>query len=326
MLVQRWASGATSVAPGPDGNDWLGRSDGRITAAWRTGEQLGFAWNAPQGAPFRYPHVRALVVNRADKAIVAQPHIWNDGHAFAYPAVAPNGDGVAGLSIAYGGNTLHPSHGVGALRNVQGTWKWMLTNVSAGTNGPGGPDEGKWGDYLSVQPHGADQATWVASGFTLQGGSTGRQVQPRYVSFRLSPSPILTLEEPTARVIRESQRLEATWEQQPANDAALRKAMQRLEVAIAAVAAGADITGRSGPSNPLSKPTPPQNVDDTHRPTPSDSPAAVVPLTDQQLKAFIASASTTLRQLDQSMNGTRRDMAAEKKAVDALGRTLRTVK
>ena len=322
ILVQRWVTDTPSVAPGPDGNDWLGRSDGRITAAWLAGDRLGFAWNAPQGGTFLYPHVRALLLNRSDKAVIAQPHIWNAGHAFAYAAAAPNGAGDVGLSIAYGGNTLHPSHSVGALLNNQGTWQWTLRAVSAGTNGPGGADEAKWGDYLSVQPHGADQATWVASGFTLQGGSTGRQVQPRYVSFRLTTSPSPT-DEPAARLVRESRRLEATWEQQPANGAAIRKAMQRLQAAIEAAG-----TGGVQPTVPaaLVRPTPPQNVDDTHRPTPGDSQAPVVSLTGTQLKAFIASASATLKQLQQSINGARRDMAAEKRAVDALGQNLRGVR
>ena len=41
-----------------------------------------------------------------------------------------------------------------------------------------------WGDYLSCTPHNASSAQWVASDYTLQGGTARRNIEPRYVRFR----------------------------------------------------------------------------------------------------------------------------------------------
>ncbi len=178
VTVALW-SDAGRVAPGPDGNDWLGRADGRITAAWVSAGNAGFAWTAAQDAGFPFPHVRVALVNTSTKALAGEPHVWNRNHAFAYPAAAPNSDGVVGLSVEYGGGaTLRPSHAVGILDGA--TWKLLAT-----ANGSHGPSANKWGDYLAVRRHGSQGETWVATGFTLQGGTSPNNVVPRYVHFRL---------------------------------------------------------------------------------------------------------------------------------------------
>jgi hypothetical protein len=192
VTVAVW-SDSTRVAPGPDGKDWLGRADGRVTAAWVTGSNAGFGWTAAQDASFPFPHVRVALVDRNTKALAGEPHVWNHNHAFAYPAAAPNSDGVVGLSVHYGGGAqLHPSHAVGILEGT--TWKLLAT-----TNGTHGPSTNKWGDYLAVRRHGAEAKTWVATGFTLQGGAQPSSVVPRYVRFGLGAvgGKTLTLTNPT---------------------------------------------------------------------------------------------------------------------------------
>src|SRR5262249_32096267 len=39
--ITAWRGGG-AVARGPDGLNWLGRSDGRLTAAWQSGDKIGF--------------------------------------------------------------------------------------------------------------------------------------------------------------------------------------------------------------------------------------------------------------------------------------------
>jgi uncharacterized repeat protein (TIGR01451 family) len=185
VTVERWTFG-TSVGPGPDGKDWLGRVDPRITGGWESGDEIGFTWTATQdNNNYLFPHVRVVILNKDSKTVIAQPHIWNSDFAFAYPATAPNSIGVVGLSVEYGGGAqFFPSHAVGVLRkNNAGEFSWDLTTTINGTNGP---SSNRWGDYLGIRPHGAQPLTWVASGFTLQGGTAPRDIEPRYVRFRMA--------------------------------------------------------------------------------------------------------------------------------------------
>ena len=169
----------TAVAPGPDGNDWVGRVDSRITAAWKSGDTIGFAWTAAQDTNFAFPHVRNAILNKDTKAVVGQPHLWNSEFAFAYPAAAPNSDGVVGLSLLYGGGSqFHPSHAVGFLHDTNTDWELVTT-----VNGTNGPSDNKAGDYVTIETHGQDPTSWVTTGFSLQGGPTRTDIQPRYVHF-----------------------------------------------------------------------------------------------------------------------------------------------
>jgi hypothetical protein len=188
VTVAVW-SDSTRVAPGPDGKDWLGRADGRVTAAWVSGNTAGFGWTAAQDASFPFPQVRVALVDRSSKALTGEPHIWNRNYAFGYPAAAPNSDGVVGLSVHYGGGSqLHPSHAVGILDGTSLTWRLLAT-----ANGTNGPSTNKWGDYLAVRRHGSEAKTWVATGFALQGGAAASNVVPRYVRFRLGNDDVKTL-------------------------------------------------------------------------------------------------------------------------------------
>lgn len=190
--VQAW-SDATRSAPGPDGKDWLGRADSRITAAWRSGNTIGFAWTAARDSNFALPHVRVAVLDKNTKAVVSQPHLWNSGFAYAYPAVAVNSDGRVAISVAFGGGALFPSHAVGVLDTSNSTWELVTT-----ANGTNGPSSNRWGDYLAARSHGRDPQTWVATGFTLQGGTAQTNVEPRYIQFSLGPPPLkITLVNPT---------------------------------------------------------------------------------------------------------------------------------
>jgi hypothetical protein len=83
------------------------------------------------------------------------------------------------LAAFFGGGGGHPAHVVGILDERNGTWSTKRTAVSTH-----GPSQGKWGDYLTVQPHVRRPTSLVASGFTLQGGQDRRNIEPRVVVFR----------------------------------------------------------------------------------------------------------------------------------------------
>lgn len=180
--VEPW-SDESRVAPGPDGLDWLGRADSRITAAWVSGDYIGFVWTASQDRNFPFPHVRAVIIDKSDYSVVAQPHLWNKDLAFAYPAAAPNERGEVGVSVHFGGKLLNPSHAVGMLwRPENGSrWQWDLVSSASGTHGPA---RNVWGDFLAVRLRGEESPSWVTIGFTLQGGRDRTNIEIRYAEFR----------------------------------------------------------------------------------------------------------------------------------------------
>lgn len=173
--IGAWSPGPYS-APGPGGAEWLGRTDSRITGAWLSGSRAGFMWSAAKSGNRPLPYVKVAVVDVNSRTLVEQPDIWSQNSAYAYGAACPNAQGVVGVSLFYGGGQRHPSHVVGFRDGAA----WRLTITRASTNGPAG---GAWGDYLACKRLQPNSAEWVASGYTLQGGTDRRNVEPQFVHF-----------------------------------------------------------------------------------------------------------------------------------------------
>jgi len=174
--VNAWSAGSYS-APGPDGANWLGRADSRITGAWIAENVIGAMWTANRQGSRPFPHVRVVRINEQTKALIDQPDIWSSATAWAYPASSPNDRGDVGFTLFYGGGSYHPTHCVG-VRDAYAALSLAATRASS--NGPAG---GAWGDYLSCRRHSPDGLTWIATGYTMQGGSGRANVEPRYVHF-----------------------------------------------------------------------------------------------------------------------------------------------
>jgi len=178
VTVSFWTAGNYS-APGPDGRNWLNRGDPRITGAWLANGQIGIMWSANRlGTARPRPYVRVVRIDAGSKAVIDEPDIWNRDVAYAYPTACPNDRGHVGITLFTGGGTLHPSHVVGIWDDYSNGWQ--LRTTRAGSNGP---VDGKWGDYLACRRHAPDGLTWVASGFTLQGGGSRNDIEPRLVHF-----------------------------------------------------------------------------------------------------------------------------------------------
>lgn len=174
--VRPWSAGAYS-APGPGGVNWLGRLDSRVTGAWVGAGTIGFMWSANRDSTHPLPYVRVVRLKASDKSVIDEPDIWSRESAWAYPAAAANAQGVVGFSAFYGGGRRHPGHVVG-VRTATG-WETTLTRTSTHS-----PLDQAWGDYLTVTPHHGTSAQWVASGYTLQGGTSRKNIEPRHVRFR----------------------------------------------------------------------------------------------------------------------------------------------
>jgi hypothetical protein len=176
--VRAWSGGPYTSGPAAGGQNWLGRVDPRITGAWVGGGQIGFMWTASADAGHPFAYIRVCRINEVTKALVDEPDIWGNRGVWAYPAAAPNSAGQVGFSAFYGGSTNHhPAHAVG----VRDATAWSTVLTASSTNDPA---TAAWGDYLSCVAHFNTTTHWVASGYTLQGGTARTNVEPRYVEFQ----------------------------------------------------------------------------------------------------------------------------------------------
>jgi hypothetical protein len=164
------------VATGPDGTNWLARCDSRITGAYVAKGVIGFMWTSAQQGGRPYPYIRHARIDESTRKLVDEPDWWNSTAAFAYPDVQPNDRGDLGYTYFFGGGSHHPWFCVGIDDDYGSTRQ-------AARQSTNGPADGKWGDYLSVRRHSPDGFTWSAIGYTLQGGSSNREVEAQYVHF-----------------------------------------------------------------------------------------------------------------------------------------------
>ena len=173
---------------GPGNAPWLSRCDDRVTGGWRlpstgsgatTGAKLGWLWSSGRSAGRPQPYIRAVTIAESTLKVVAEPDLWSTTGAWAYPATAPSAKGRVGLTAFFGGGADHPAHSVGVLDTAGLVWSMRRTAVSTH-----GPSQGKWGDYLTLLPHPRRPASWIASGYTLQGGADRVDIEPRVVVFR----------------------------------------------------------------------------------------------------------------------------------------------
>ena len=173
------AGSYSSVGPG---GEWLSRLDSRVLAGWIVGDEAGFLWGALPGPGRPEPYLKAVVVDVNSGAVVFEPDIFSLDLAFAYPSAFPNANGRVGLSVFFGGGAFDPSHAVTWLDGQQWVAPFALTRSSTDA-----PVDSAWGDYCSCAPHNPGATSWVASGYTLQGGSDFDSIEPQYVEFEAGP-------------------------------------------------------------------------------------------------------------------------------------------
>lgn len=174
--VAPWTNGSyQSLAP--NGVDWLGRIDGRITGATAGGGRITLMWTSGSRANRPHPFVRVVRIDEATKRVVDEPDIWSASNAWAYPAASSNERGELAFTAFYGGG-VHPSHIVGLRDDGPGAWRTVYARA-----GGRSPTAAAWGDYLTCRSHQPYGHTWIAAGYTLQGGTDRRNIEPRFVHF-----------------------------------------------------------------------------------------------------------------------------------------------
>jgi hypothetical protein len=186
--------------PGPDKINWCARAMSKITGGWIQNDTVGFLWNADKGgisahgATFPYPYINAATFKvNSDMKYQGRPYIWSPNFAWLYGFASPNNRGDVAVSAVFGGGKYYPSMAAGIYnnQNVSGH-PWNMIKLVNGTNGPSATQSPfEWGDYLRVRPFSGVGPTWIASGWTLQGGVQDLNVEPRYFIFgKASDVPI----------------------------------------------------------------------------------------------------------------------------------------
>ncbi len=177
--VTAWTD-AVRKCPGPDGRDWCGRADNRITGmavgtrgdeSNQSGAQDGYItimWSASQGGSFPYPYQDVARFKVSDHSLVDQPILWNSGAAWIYGALGANARGDLGVSIFFGGGTSYNAHVIGFIDDVSAAPGAYYTTGTSNA----GPTSNVSGDYLTCRPHYPDGNTWVASGFVQWDGDS----------------------------------------------------------------------------------------------------------------------------------------------------------
>lgn len=174
-------SGGQYASKCPDGTNWLKRTDYRITGAWISKGTIGFMWTAnKRGTDRPFPHVRVVRINEATMLKTDEPDIWSPDYAYAYPDAYPNTNGDVGITLFLGGGLKNPSHLVGIYDDT--SKKWRIKIAKEGTNGP---QDSKWGDYITVRAYAPANKEWIAAGYTLQGGKTQNETTVHAVRFKL---------------------------------------------------------------------------------------------------------------------------------------------
>jgi hypothetical protein len=177
--IEKWNATLQFEAVCADGNNWLQRTDYRITGAWLANGVLGFMWTANKRGKSRpHPYIKVVRINAATMQLVDEPDLWSKNAALAYPDAHPNINGVIGCSFFMGGKDNYPTHIVAVYDEKANIW--VTEKVLAGSNSP---YRGLWGDYLTIRPHWPEGKDWIAAAHTLQGGKTFEFVQIHTVQF-----------------------------------------------------------------------------------------------------------------------------------------------
>ncbi|MEZ5965600.1 MAG: hypothetical protein R3F56_17330 [Planctomycetota bacterium] len=184
ITVPDWSSTTGYVANGPNGVNWAGRADSRITGAWyrAAANEYGFMWHCGPRSGRAQVYVRTIRISGATNTLISTQDTWSSTLQFMYPAAAVNAAGDIGCCSAIGSSTVNPTTGyfivdTGCLPNFSGQAVTWFTGNAAPTTAS------RWGDYFSVQRHPVNSNTFIATGMTCRNGGANSNSEPHYVWF-----------------------------------------------------------------------------------------------------------------------------------------------
>jgi hypothetical protein len=183
ITVPAWTN-VGMVALAPNGVNWGGRSDGRITGGYFRGgssPEYGFLWTSAPISPRTNCFVRVARIDANTHALVAAEDIFSSVYDILYPAAAVNARGDVGVCFAVGSSTVHPTSAFLMVDSCRPSFLSQIFNWFQGNASPSNPD--RWGDYFTVQRHAYLTNTFVGTGMTLRNGGANANQEPHYVHF-----------------------------------------------------------------------------------------------------------------------------------------------
>jgi hypothetical protein len=183
--VNNWPNG-TLTSKAKDGNDWLTKASSfplfGVIGATRRGNEVWFAWMASNGAGatggFNFPNANTQVVKidpSNNYKRIDQFAIWNNDYAFAYPALAVNGQNEVGIALGWGGTNDNANCAVGILGDFV---VWYPEVSTASTT--------RWGDYVTARQASPQTNLFAGFGYAILKDSTttaGVKFDPFYILF-----------------------------------------------------------------------------------------------------------------------------------------------
>lgn len=161
-----WVAGPyTSLAP--NGVNWAGRLDSRITGAYQTAKEYGFLWTAAATTGRPQPYTRVSRYRVSDDSHIADDDIWASTFAVMYPSAAANDAGHKCVGVAAGGS-FNPGGYAILVDDCNPNFFGQTLVAMAFSNSP--PTDAVWGDYTSVLRHPVRTHGFVMTG---QGRTTG---------------------------------------------------------------------------------------------------------------------------------------------------------
>lgn len=182
VTVSDWSSSTGYVATAPNGVNWGGRNDGRITGAWYRPGEYGFMWSAAPRAGRPRCYVKVARINEANHALWQQADIWHGDYDFMYPAADTSSSGDIGFTLALSSNSrqVHPCSAWGIVDGCRPNFDSGVTYLAGNASPTAG---NRWGDYFTVQRHSYITNTFVGTGMACRDGGANANSEPRYVWF-----------------------------------------------------------------------------------------------------------------------------------------------
>jgi len=152
--------------------NWCGGTTSGGVFAARARGHLWFAWVAQQyGKKRPFPYVRITAVREKDLRVVRSHDVYSRTVGHAYPAIAPDERGHIGYIDTFGGGTgksrYFPGSMIGVFDDITPTSPtvdyFLPGKGNACPDSPQTPQEGDWGDYLTIRGWQHADGVWIAT-------------------------------------------------------------------------------------------------------------------------------------------------------------------
>lgn len=162
--VATWPNG-TQSSLGPDGNDWLTklrsfpkfavtggveRAEGNVVLAWSASNGRG----SSRGFDFPNTHARVVELDLGGRRVVSEMQVWNPDYAFAYPALAVNGQDEVGIILGWGGAANNANCAMGIIGDFV---VWFRDDSTRTVQ--------RFGDYLTTRPSQRNERLFAGFGY-----------------------------------------------------------------------------------------------------------------------------------------------------------------